>query len=172
MGVATYNSEPNRVPFNAGSALTEPDGHFSVAKAPGPSTRVFVTGLGCPLQVADVAGSGEDVKLPCAPLSSGLEITMKKGDGSAVQDERLRLRWNGILIPSSVLASHLTYLGMPNGTDGAGRLTIVALPPGNYDVFLLSGSSEATIAEGLSHGFISTVTLAPMETAELEVRLE
>ncbi len=172
VGVATYNSEPNRVPFNAGSVLTESDGHFSVAKAPGPKTRVFVTGPGCPLQVADVVDSGEDVKLPCASVSSGLEITMKKSDGSALQDERVLLRWNGVLIPRAVLASHLSFLAMQDGTDGAGRLTIVALPPGDYEVFLWSGSSEATISGGLSHGFVSAVSLAPMETAELEVQLE
>ncbi|HTO77375.1 MAG TPA: carboxypeptidase-like regulatory domain-containing protein [Thermoanaerobaculia bacterium] len=172
IGVATYDAAPGRAPINAGSVLTEPDGHFSVAKASGSTTRVFVTGLGCPLQVADIANDGQDVRLRCATISSSLEITMKKTDRTGVQDERVLLRWNGILIPREILSSHLIFLGMPDGTDSGGRLTIVALPPGNYDVFLQDASSEATISEGLQYGFISTVTLAPMETAELEVRLQ
>jgi hypothetical protein len=171
IAVASFSTGAG-VPFNAGHVITEADGHFSVAKADGPSTRLFVAGPGCPLQVTDVQNNGEEITLPCAAESSGLEITMKKGDGSPVEGERVTLRWNGVLIPNAVLNDHLTFLGMPTGTNGEGRLTIVALPPGNYDVFLQSGSSEATISDGLPHGFISTVTLAPMETAELEVRLE
>ncbi len=170
--VATYDATPNRAPIDAGSVLTEPDGHFSVARAPGGSTRVFVTGAGCPLQAADIANDSTDVRLVCAPVSSGLEATMKKSDGTPVQDEHVLLRWNGMVIPRAILKSHLTFLGMPDGTDGSGRLAIVALPPGNYDVFLQDSSSEATISEGLPYGFISTVTLPPMETAELEVRVE
>ena len=143
-----------------------------MARAPGGSTRVFVTGAGCPLQAADVSNDSTDVRLVCAPVSSGLEVATKKSDGTPVQDERVLLRWNGIVIPRAILKSHLTFLGMPDGTDGSGRLTIVALPPGNYDVFLQDSSSEATISEGLPYGFISTVPLPPMETAELEVRVE
>jgi hypothetical protein len=170
--VATYQAVSGRAPDAAGDALTDADGQFSVPRALGPSSRVFVTGPGCPLQALDVVNDDEKKTFQCTPVSSGLEVTIKKADETPVQDEHVLFRWNGLLVPRVVLNSHLTLLGMPTGTDGSGRITIVALPPGDYDVFLMSGSSEATISGGLQYGFVSTVHLDPMTTVEVEAHVQ
>jgi hypothetical protein len=89
-----------------------------------------------------------------------------------VQDEWVFLRWNGRLLPRQVLLSHLTLLGLPFATGGSGKLTIVGLPPGDYDVFLGSGASEATISHGEKHGFLGSVHLDPFAAAEIEALVQ
>jgi hypothetical protein len=170
--VATYLAGTGQNPIRSGDGITDSEGHFVVPKAPAPVTRVFLSGSGCPLQIVDVANDVGEQTLACADTSSSLEIGMKTLAGKPVQDEWVFLRWNGRLLPRQVLLSHLTLLGLPFATGGAGKLTIVGLPPGDYDVFLGSGASEATISHGEKHGFLGSVHLDPFAAAEIEALVQ
>ena len=169
--VAAYQAQPGVPPAIVGEALTDSDGAFTVPAAPGSGTRLFVTGPGCPLQLADVGNDDSDKTLRCASISAGIEAVVTKANHSPIEGEYLFLRWNGNLIPLDQLKTHLGFLGLPFKTDGAGRVTLVNLPPGDYDVFVGSGSSEATIAEGLKYGYASSARLNPREVVELEIQL-
>lgn len=154
-----------------GDAVTDGDGRFSVARAQGAPTRLFASGPGCPLQVGDFGVDAADVALPCAASSSSLQLLMKTPEGKPVQDEWIILRWSGVLIPREVLMAHVAIYGMSFATDGTGRLALVALPPGEYQLFLGSGASEATISDGLPYGMLGTARLDPGAATEVELEV-
>ena len=45
--------------------------------------------------------------------------------------------------------------------DANGRLFLVALAPGSYDVYRADLTSEMMLAQGYKEGFVTSVTLAP-----------
>jgi hypothetical protein len=67
---------------------------------------------------------------------------------------------------------HLSNLRLLPATDGGGRLLLVGLAPGNYDIYLAEATNPELIASGLPHGFLTAASLAPLTTTELEVTVE
>ena len=67
---------------------------------------------------------------------------------------------------------HLSGLHLSTATDGGGRLLLVGLAPGNYDLYLAEATNQALVAGGSSQGFLTTASLAPLTTSELEVTVE
>lgn len=106
-----------------------------------------------------------EVRCPALPASLALSIVDRQG--RPVVHDALILRQAGSIVPRAVLALHLTLLGLPTATDGSGNIVLADLAPGDYDLFLSSGSSEETIAAGLANGFLMSLSLAPMASTEL-----
>jgi hypothetical protein len=169
--VLAYGTVPGLPPTEVGSTETDGDGAFSVAAAPGGASRLFVTGAQCALQITDVGNDGEDHVLRCSEVSSALEASLRKANGAPVEFDGFRLVWEGRLIPREVLLEQAESFGTSPVSDGSGRLTIVGLPPGEYGIYLMSGSNEALISGGQKYGFVSDLRLDALQTAELEVQV-
>lgn len=151
------------------SARADASGRFEMDRVPGAPLRVFVSGPGCPLTSSTLTDGSEEVTLRCAELPAALEITFKDDQGRPIPRAAVLLRQRGEVVPSSVLASHLAALGVSAEADGSGRLTLAGLAPGDYDLFLASESSEGTLQAGLPNGFLTSATLYPLTTSELEI---
>lgn len=163
-------------------AFTRSDvgGTFEV-RVPGGVPHLFVSGPGCPLFDAVLpptapsdAGADDGPPPPtlrCPALPASVQITLLDDGGKPVQAAALILRQQGTIVPQSVLALHLTLQGLAPDTDGAGHLVIAGLSPGTYDLFLNTFSSEATIAAGLTGGYLTSVSLPAMASTELQLTL-
>jgi hypothetical protein len=57
-------------------------------------------------------------------------------DDLPVQNASATIIQDGQLVPDWFLQAHLTRLGLSPVTDGGGRLSLVGLRPGVYEVFL------------------------------------
>jgi hypothetical protein len=77
-----------------------------------------------------------------------------------------------VVIPAEVLSRHLAQLHLPTASDGSGRLRLVGLAPGAYDLFLSEATSPELVAAGSPGGFLTSATLAPLGTTELKVTLD
>jgi len=47
---------------------------------------------------------------------------------------------------------HLAQLGLPPESDGAGRLVLAGLAPGDVDLYLMGLAYEGSIARGVAEG--------------------
>lgn len=168
----SYRLEPGGTATPLGYATADGEGRFQLAAAEGASTRVFVTGAGCPLTSFDLAPSPEETALHCAELPASLEIHVADVKGKPVPGKSVLARKDGVIIPNEVLATHLGGLHLPSATDGGGRLFLVGLAPGNYDIYLEEVTSPALIVSGLPNGFLAASNLAPLTTTELAVTVE
>ncbi len=168
----SYRLEPGGTATPLGYATADGEGRFELAAAEGASTRVFVTGAGCPLTSADLVPSREDTVLRCAELPASLELRVADVKGKPVPGKSVFARKDGIVIPNEVLATHLSGLHLLSATDGGGRLFLVGLAPGNYDIYLEEATNPALIAGGQPNGFLTSSSLAPLTTTELEVTVE
>ncbi len=168
----SYRLEPGGTATPLGYATADGEGRFELAAAEGASTRVFVTGAGCPLTSFDLAPSSEETALHCAELPASLELQVVGSNGKPVPGKSVLARKDGVVIPNEVLATHLGGLHLASATDGDGRLFLVGLAPGNYDVYLEEATNPALIASGLPNGFLAASSLAPLTTTELEVTVE
>ena len=168
----SYRLEPGGTATPLGYATADGEGHFELAAADGASTRVFATGAGCPLTSFDLAPSPEETVLRCAELPASMELHFADSQGKPVPGRSVFARKDGVVIPNEVLATHLSGLHLLSATDGGGRLLLVGLAPGNYDVYLGEATTPALIASGLPNGFLAASSLAPLTTTELEVTVE
>jgi len=168
----SYRLEPGGTATPLGYATADGEGRFELAAADGAPTRVFATGAGCPLTSSDLAPSPEETVLRCAELPASLELHFADTRGKPVPGKSVFVRKDGVVIPNEVLATHLGGLHLLSATDGGGRLLLVGLAPGNYDVYLEEATSPALIAGGLPYGFLAASSLAPLTTTELEVTVE
>ncbi len=154
-----------------GTATSGPDGGFELPLSAG-IARVFATGAGCPLTAFELRPENTEPTLPCPEAPAALVIEVRDPDGLAVAGQGVVLRSGGAVIPHSVLAAHLARLGLPAASDGSGRLYLVGLAPGAYEVFLADETSEEALAFGLPSGLLSSVQLAPLSTTELAATIE
>lgn len=166
-------------PFLFSETRSGGDGAFEVETPPGPQ-RLFVSGPACPLFWLDppaprpgspTAETPASPVLHCPPLPAALELTLVDDTGSPLPHAGVILRRGGTVVPQSVLASHLRWLGLPATTDGAGRLILAGLDPGDYELFLAGLSSESTIAGGRRQGYLTSVALPALQTTSLRVTL-
>ncbi len=171
--VASYRLASG-VPIRQGDATTDLQGHFSVPRSPSGPTRLFATGYGCPLLVSDVAADADSAQLGCSGDYAAVKVKMKSPppESEPLQDQWVLLRWNGQVIPRQVLYNQFGQYGMPWTSGGDGVLSVVGISPGDYDLFLGQGASEATIAEHQNYGFMGSFHLngGSMEEVEFEVK--
>lgn len=172
--VWSYRGSALGAPTLAGAGTTRPDGSFELPPAVGAPTWIYTSGPGCPLGVHAIAPSpaGEGVELRCAAAPAALRLQLLDAEGEGLAGRALILRFDGQVIPSEVLRDHLGMLGLPAGSDGRGRLLLAAVSPGDYDLYLADSSNEATVAQGLRHGFVGTTTLPPRTATDLELFVE
>jgi hypothetical protein len=168
----SYRLEPGGTATPLGYATADGEGRFELAAADGAPTRVFGTGAGCPLTSFDLTPSPEETVLHCAELPASLELHFADTHGRPVSGKSVFARKDGVIIPNEVLATHLSGLHLLSATDGGGRLFLVGLAPGSYDIYLEEATNPALIAGGLPYGFLTGSNLAPLTTTELEVTVE
>jgi hypothetical protein len=160
------------------TSRSQSDGSFEISVPPG-TPRFFISGPGCPLSFfvaqspqensADGAGPGGNAELQCPMEPSALEFSLNDENGRPVVGAGVILRTGGMVVPRSVLETHLAMLGLANNTDSSGHMIVPWLSPGAYDLFLNSSASEATIGAGYRSGFLSSVTLSPLNAVELQL---
>lgn len=176
--VAADEFTPQDGPRLFSSALADGDGSFEVEAPPG-SSRLFTSGPSCPLSWMDVpaaiqSGTGEtrpSFTLQCPAMPAALELTLLDETGKPRPHVGVLLRSSGVIVPQVVLARHLQWLGLAATSDGAGRLVLAGLAPGEYELFLSTLASEGTLAGGSQQGYLTTVSLPPLQTTSLEVTM-
>jgi hypothetical protein len=107
-----------------------------------------------------------------SPAPANLQLTLLSSEGKPIPLEGIALRKGSYVIPSEVVAAHLSAFALPATTDGAGRLILAALESGDYEIYLARSSNPLTIASGQPHGHLGSVSLAPLATAELEITID
>ena len=152
------------------TARSGADGSFEVA-LPGLAARVYASGPGCPLgsHRATVSPETEAVTLSCAPVPAAVALSYVAEDGTPIAQRAVLLRSSEGVIPYAVLAAHVREHGLWAETDGQGRLFLPGLAPGRYDLFEVGLASEETIQQGREQGFLGTVDLAALATAEMHL---
>ena len=155
-----------------GRALADGEGRFEVMAAENGPTRLFVTGGGCPLTSFDTQPTSEEIVLRCPELPGSVVLYFQDTKGLPVAGRAVLARHDGGVIPAEVLRDHLSHLRLPAATDGSGRLLLVGLAPGSYDLYLAEATFPELIAQGASQGFLTTANLAPLATSELQVTIE
>jgi hypothetical protein len=168
----SYRLEPGGTATPLGIAVVNGEGRFELAAADGVPTRVFGTGAGCPLTSFDLVPSAEEVVLHCAEQPASLELHFADPQGKPLPGKSVMAQKDGVVIPEEVLTTHLSGLRLLAATDGGGRLLLVGLAPGNYDLYLAEATNPSLIASGLPNGFLTASSLAPLTTTELAFTLE
>ena len=157
-------------------AQTGTDGGFNVARAAGARTRIFASGPGCPLRSFSIRNddpaSREPLTLACTAMPANLQLVLVDAEGKPVPQRAVALRRGGEVFPADVVAAHLGRFGLTAFTDGSGRLALVGLEPGDYQIYLADASNPTTLAAGLPNGYVTAVSLPPLATAELEVKID
>ncbi len=171
---ASIASFTTGVPIRQGLTVSDGDGKFEVPRSLKGATRIFSTGPGCALQATDVSESAEEAQLLCTNEFAGLKLKLKSAppDSEALQDEFVWLRWNGTVIPRDVLMNHFSAYGLPWTTGGDGALSIVGIPPGEYDLYLGQAASEYTIVQGEAYGYVGTFHADANSMADLEFEVK
>lgn len=164
-------------PLPFATARAEADGRFEVETPPGAS-RLFASGPACPLFWVDLPAhqpaAGEprpSLDLQCPALPAALELTLVDETGKPRPHMGVVLRSAGVIVPQPVLSRHLQWLGLAATSDGAGHLVLAGLAPGDYELFLSALASESTLAGGSQQGYLTTVSLPPLQTTSLEVTI-
>lgn len=144
-------------------------GHFEIEPPAGSPLRLFVSGPGCPLTVQQIPPDAANVNVACSDLPGAIRLTFRDAEGRALPHVSVRLRSGSTVVPLPVLGTHLAGLGVPTESNGSGNLALVGLSPGTYDIFFADSSSEESIGQGHPSGYATTVTVAPLSTAEIEI---
>lgn len=172
----SYRLEPGGRMTPLGITAADGEGKFELAAADGATTRVFATGAGCPLTPFDLAPASalasDAPVLHCADAPASLELHFADPQGKPLAGKTVFARKDGVVIPDEVLTLHLNGLHLPAATDGGGRLLLVGLAPGNYEIYLAESTNPEVIASGQPNGFLNASILAPLTSTELEITLE
>lgn len=166
--------------YNRSIELLEADasGRIRVPTDAG-ALRLFFGGAGCPLGFYDLPDPKQQADLgSSAPEDEGFRIRCGEPSHLVVRlvadDPELRdrvpliLRRDGVTVPDAALAQHLRTLGLPVLTDGGGRLGLVALEPGAYEVFHGKATSALNVAANLDRALLTRVHLDARNTIEIE----
>ncbi|MEM9557546.1 MAG: carboxypeptidase-like regulatory domain-containing protein [Acidobacteriota bacterium] len=172
-------SDPFAQPVTIAVLQTDADGLFEVPAPPEVPLRLFAGGPGCPLAAHDVVGteppaSGDTPPpfvLTCPSAPANLLVHLADPTGAPLERFGLLLRHGSNLVPWPVLERHLAHLGVPTASDGSGRLAVVALAPGDYEVHLADGTSAFDVDAGRTDSLLRRVSLPPYATVELDVTL-
>ena len=155
--IQSYRIEPGGGASFLGMTLAKADGSFEVAAADNASTRLFITGAGCPLSVFDVRPpTGDLLVLRCPALPASLELTLADAQGRPLAGRTILVRRDGAFIPAGALIEHLGRFRVPAATDGSGRLFLVGMAPGSYDLYLADSTSPELIFLGVKEGYLTS----------------
>lgn len=161
--------EPSRI---VARARSQQDGSFFLSTTVEPSTHFFTSGPGCPLAVHALRpDTSAEHTLPCPALPANIRLHLHDEDGQPVPGVSVFLRHGPTVIPIGALAGHLRSLGLPTASDGSGRLPLVALAPGTYDLYKADETSEGAILAGYPGGFLASVRVGALDTREVQVTL-
>lgn len=177
--ISVHRLEPSlRYPTPVEVVKADSMGHFEVPLESQP-LRLFFGGPGCPLGIFDLPPSGEAAlkqeidegdpafQIRCG-MPSHLMVTVIADEPELRDRVPLILRRDGITIPRLALAQHLQSLHLPTTTDGQGRIGLVALAPGEYEVFHGKMTSTLNVAAGIDHGLLTRAHLDSGSTIEVE----
>jgi hypothetical protein len=167
-----YRVQPGGLTVYVGETVADAEGRFELPAVEGGTTRIFVTGGGCPLSSFDVQPSAEDLALRCPDVPASLALQFEDRQGRPVAGRSVFARKDGVIIPNEVLIRHLSRFNLPAAGDGGGRLSLVGLAPGSYDFFLVEATYPELVAQGSQLGFLTATSLAPFTTTELQVTIE
>lgn len=161
---------------------TDASGNVKIPAEPGP-LRLFYGGPGCPLGFFDLPPLSA-ASSPATQMQEELPFEIHCREPShlmlrlVTDDPELRgrvpmiLRRDGVTIPQSAVEEHLLSLGLPTTTDGQGRIGLVALEPGSYEVFHGKATSTLNVAARYDAGKLTQVILGPGMTIEIEAVLD
>jgi hypothetical protein len=171
--VQSYRVDPGGRTTFLGTAVAGPEGAFEVAAAEGAPTRLFVTGSGCPLSIFDLRpGAGEDLTLSCSPVPASLVVTLQDQQNKPLAGRTVLVRREGAFFPESVLIDHLSRFRVPAASDGSGRVYLVGLAPGQYEVYLEDATDPSLVSLGVKQGYLTSADLAPAATVEMAITLD
>ncbi|MES1210779.1 MAG: hypothetical protein ABUL63_00465, partial [Acidobacteriota bacterium] len=97
---------------------------------------------------------------------------LKDPQGKPQPGRTVLVRTKGTFIPVPVLMEHLGRFGVQAASDVKGRLLLVGLEPGTYDLYLGDATSPEMVALGSPEGFLTSTSLAPFTTIEIEAMIE
>lgn len=161
------------VQTSSGPTITDENGEFEVPASKGPLTRVLASGRDCPLSDFDVVNPEgehpEKTVLTCMTGPSSILLRILDPENRPLQNIPVLLIRNGRPIPFWFLNSHQSRLGVAAVTDGSGRLSLVNLPFGHYQVYLMYGSSEEEVSAGSEETLVGSVTLGAYDSQEIIV---
>jgi hypothetical protein len=143
---------------------TDALGQFVLPPRGGRRNRIFASGPGCPLSFFDPIDTDGELSLRCQGRGAVLEFTLTNGDGGPVPNVQVILRHGNAIIPSEVIARHLTLQGLPTETDKYGHLVIPNLAPGDYEVFVAGTVTPGMLESGSRSGFLAWTRLDPVST--------
>lgn len=170
--IQSYRMTPAGGTIFLGRTTSKPDGSFEVASAEAGPTSLYISGAGCPLSSQMVQPAERTVSLRCTQLPASLELTLKDPQGRPLPGRTVLVRTQGGFIPAPVLIEHLGQFRIQAASDGMGRLFLVGLAPGSYELFLGDVTSPEMVALGSPAGFLTATTLAPFTTVEVEALFE
>jgi hypothetical protein len=170
--IQSYRTTPAGVAVFLGRTTSKPDGSFEVASAAAGPTSLYVSGAGCPLSSFVVQPAQSGVSLRCSGLPASLELTLKDPQGKPLPGRTVLVRAQGAFIPAPVLIEHLGQFRIQAASDGMGRLFLVGLAPGSYELYLGDVTSPEMVALGSPAGFLTAASLAPFTTVEVEAMVE
>jgi hypothetical protein len=170
--IQSYRVTPAGVAVFLGRTTAKPDGSFEVAAAESGPTSLYISGAGCPLSSHVVQPAERTVSLRCAQLPASLELTLKDPQGRPLPGRTVLVRAQGGFIPAPVLIEHLGQFRIQAASDGMGRLFLVGLAPGSYELYLGDVTSPEMVTLGSPEGFLTATTLAPFTTVEVEALVE
>lgn len=170
--VQSYRTTPAGAAVFLGRTTSKPDGSFEVASAEAGPTSLYVSGAGCPLSSYVVQPARHSVSLRCAGPPASLELTLKDPQGKPLPGRTVLVRAQGSFIPAPVLIEHLGQFRVQAASDGTGRLFLVGLAPGSYELYLGDVTSPEMVALGSPEGFLTSASLAPFTTVEVEAMVE
>lgn len=160
------------------TTATDGNGGFEIPGSPSGPVRLFYGGPGCPLGSRDVTTASvgqttdaDPLRLDCAALPANVELLFQDTAGEPVPRANVLLRRGRTVIPREVVVQHLVALGVPPVSDGSGRLTLVALEPASYDVYLGGGANAQSVLQNRPDGFLASVSLQAARTASYELTL-
>lgn len=170
--IQSYRVTPAGVAIFLGRTTSKPDGSFEVASAESGPTSLYVSGAGCPLFSQVVQPTEHIVSLRCTQLPASLELTLKDPQGKPLPGRTVLVRTQGGFIPAPVLIEHLGQFRIQAASDGMGRLFLIGLAPGSYELYLGDVTSPEMVVLGSPAGFLTATTLAPFTTVEVEALVE
>jgi hypothetical protein len=152
------------------SARSRPDGGF-VLDLPAVPAGAFVSGNGCPLTpfVLEAHPAGGIQRVACSGDPATVVVSVRDEVGKPLQNLGLILKAGSVLVPEGVIRAHLAALGVPASTDGSGRIALVGLAPGTYEIYSSAQTSTALVAARPDQGLLTSVSVGPLETVEVQV---
>lgn len=173
VAVSVHRFNPDQYAYALERSITGEDGSFDLPHE-AERLRLFFGGPGCALGNYDLPAASErgeePIELRCEPPSH-LIVRIESDDADLRSGSSILLRRGDVVIPPIVLAEHLSSLGLPTTTDGQGKIGLVALAPGSYEVYHGQGTSYRNLLDGYEAAKLSEVSLAMSSTVEIEVSL-